>query len=549
MLETVHNNFAILNHDGHWEGEFNVKRKDGSTLPAHIVNTYLKDLDGNNIGFIGISEDISIRQQIEKKRDQLASRLALATRSACMGIWDWDIQKNELIWDDQMYALYGLQPGEFSGAYEAWLQGVHPADRAASNEISAAAVRGERDYDTEFRVVWPDGSLHWLKADGQVFRDELARPVRMVGINYDITESKQAEEKLRSSEAKFKAVFDNAPVGISLLDPQRHLLESNDMLAQMVRINEASLAAGAYRSRKYIREDGSEIPVSELASSRAIAEQRAIRDVVNGIVLEDGETIWTQVSAAPLGLADPRYVVITQDITARKRAVDELRRSNAELEQFAYVASHDLQEPLRTVAGMVQLLQRRYQGQLDDRADEYIHYAVDASGRMQKLICDLLDFSRVDRKGQSFEPTPLEEVVQIALANLQAATAESQAQITVDPLPVVKADGGQLVQVFQNLLGNAIKFRGEQPLAIHIGVQKIENGWQFAVQDNCIGIDPQYFERIFLLFQRLHTRRKYPGTGIGLALCKKIIERHGGKIWIESAINQGATFFFTLPER
>jgi light-regulated signal transduction histidine kinase (bacteriophytochrome) len=237
------------------------------------------------------------------------------------------------------------------------------------------------------------------------------------------------------------------------------------------------------------------------------------------------------------------------DITERKQMEEDLRRSNAELEQFAYVASHDLQEPLRTVAGMVELLQQRYQGQLDARADEYIHHAVDASNRMQKLINDLLDFSRVDRKGQPFEPTQVDMLLQTALTNLRAAITESQAHITYDPMPVVNADGRQLAQVFQNLVGNAIKFRSERPLEIHIGVEKIENGWKFAVQDNGIGIDPQYFERVFLLFQRLHTRRKYPGTGIGLALCKKIIERHGGKIWIESTLNQGATFFFTLPER
>jgi light-regulated signal transduction histidine kinase (bacteriophytochrome) len=228
---------------------------------------------------------------------------------------------------------------------------------------------------------------------------------------------------------------------------------------------------------------------------------------------------------------------------------EELRRSNTELEQFAYVASHDLQEPLRAVAGMVQLLGQRYKGRLDESADEYISHAVEASARMQNLINDLLDYSRVDRGERAFERTSMEQVLNTALANLQIPIQESQAQITRDPLPTFMADTGQMIRVLQNLIGNAIKFRGEGPLHIHIGAEKIDEAWRFSVNDNGIGIEPQYFARIFLVFQRLHTRRQYPGTGIGLSLCKKIIERHGGQIWVESQLGHGATFYFTLPEK
>jgi PAS domain S-box-containing protein len=240
---------------------------------------------------------------------------------------------------------------------------------------------------------------------------------------------------------------------------------------------------------------------------------------------------------------------VQDELADRKQAEDELKRSNAELEQFAYVASHDLQEPLRAVAGMVQLLGQRYQGKLDGRADEYIGLAVDASTRMQRLINDLLDYSRVTRHSQPLEEINAEQSLNMALANLQIAIQESNVQITHDPLPTIMADAGQLIQVLQNLIGNAIKFRGERPLHIHIDAQKIDQAWQFKVSDNGIGIEPQYFERIFLVFQRLHTRREYPGTGIGLSLCKKIIERHGGRIWVESEPGQGSTFYFTIPRR
>jgi light-regulated signal transduction histidine kinase (bacteriophytochrome) len=254
---------------------------------------------------------------------------------------------------------------------------------------------------------------------------------------------------------------------------------------------------------------------------------------------------------------EPRYNTAGQvigtttsayDITERKKTEEELRRSNAELEQFAYVASHDLQEPLRAIAGMVQLLSQRYKGKLDARADEYIHHAVEASTRMQALINDLLDYSRVERFGKSLSPTNAERALNLALKNLQMLIEENHADITYDPMPMVMADSVQLIQVFQNLIGNALKFHSEQPPRIHIGAEKVAHDWRFSVRDNGIGIDPQYFERIFLVFQRLHTRRESPGTGIGLSLCKKIVERHGGQIWVEAELGQGATFYFTIPE-
>jgi light-regulated signal transduction histidine kinase (bacteriophytochrome) len=243
------------------------------------------------------------------------------------------------------------------------------------------------------------------------------------------------------------------------------------------------------------------------------------------------------------------------DITERKRAEEELQRtleelksSNAELEEFAYVASHDLQEPLRGIAGLAQLLQRRYQGQLDSRADEYIDHIVDGTQRMQTLINDLLAYSRIGRRGEALQLTEADAALKAALKNLNAAIHEFGAAVTSESLPKVKADATQLTQLFQNLIGNALKFRGERPPQIHIGVVDAGDFWQFSVRDNGIGIEPQYFERIFQVFQRLHTRREYKGTGIGLAICKKIIDRHGGRIWVESEKAQGSMFYFTLPK-
>jgi light-regulated signal transduction histidine kinase (bacteriophytochrome) len=233
---------------------------------------------------------------------------------------------------------------------------------------------------------------------------------------------------------------------------------------------------------------------------------------------------------------------------ALQRTMAELERSNAELEQFAYIISHDLQEPLRMVASYTQLLEKRYKGSLDADAEEFIAYAVDGARRMQNMIQSLLSYSRVGTRGKPFEPTECESVFEQALANLKLTIDESGAGVTHDPLPRVMADETQLIQLFQNLLANAIKFRGEEQPRIHVSAKEDSNECLFSVSDNGIGIDPEYFDRIFVIFQRLHGREEYPGTGIGLSVCKRIVERHGGRIWVESQPGEGSTFHFAIPK-
>ncbi len=238
---------------------------------------------------------------------------------------------------------------------------------------------------------------------------------------------------------------------------------------------------------------------------------------------------------------------VTERTAELKRRTDELARSNAELEQFAYIASHDLQEPLRMVSSYVQLLARRYQGKLDPDADEFIGYAADGASRMQRLINDLLAFSRVGTRGKTFEKVNLETSLALALENLQLTIKEKNATVTHRPLPQVYGDSGQLTQVFQNLIDNAIKFYVGDAPRIEITARIEGEDCICSVKDNGIGIAPEYLNRLFVLFQRLHTRRDYPGTGLGLAICKRIVERHGGRIWVESEPGKGSTFYFKLP--
>jgi PAS domain S-box-containing protein len=252
--------------------------------------------------------------------------------------------------------------------------------------------------------------------------------------------------------------------------------------------------------------------------------------------------------------AGDMILLAINDISERKRAEEamaqyahELARSNEELEQFAYVASHDLQEPLRMVTSYLQLLEKRYKYRLDPEADKFIGYAVDGAARMKSLITDLLAFSRAESRGLQYTRTDCNAVLARALGNLKPVVDETHAEISSQPLPTLRVDGGQLVQVFQNLVSNAIKFHSSAPPKIEIAAEEKDGKWLFIIKDNGIGIEPQYLDRIFVLFRRLHGLMEYPGTGIGLAICRKIVERHGGRIWAESEPGAGSTFYFTIP--
>jgi chemotaxis family two-component system sensor kinase Cph1 len=232
-----------------------------------------------------------------------------------------------------------------------------------------------------------------------------------------------------------------------------------------------------------------------------------------------------------------------------KEAEERLKRSNAELEQFAYAASHDLREPLRTVASFVKLLERRYKGKLDEKADEFIAFTIDGINRIEALLSDLLEFSRLGTRARNMRHINAAVALEKAIYDLGSAIEGSGAKITYDQLPVVVANESQIARLFQNLIGNSIKFRGEKKPKIHVSAEQKENEWVFSVRDNGIGIDPQFDKRIFVVFQRLHTRQEYEGTGMGLSFCKKIVDLHGGRIWVESELGKGSTFYFTLPVR
>ncbi|HLY97372.1 MAG TPA: PAS domain-containing protein, partial [Sideroxyarcus sp.] len=378
------------------------------------------------------------RQRAEENLRQMNERFSLATRAARLGVWDWNLLKNELVWDDRMYELYGVRREDFSGAYEAWLKGLHPGDRAYSAEISMKAQRGEREYDTEFRVVWPDGSIHYLKAYGQFVRDADGRPVRMTGVNYDITELKEAEDKV-----------------IEL----NHYLEAR------------------------------------------VAERTA-----------------------------------------------QLEAANKELEAFSYSVSHDLRTPLRAIDGFSKILLDDYRDKLDDEGKRLLNVVRDNTSRMAQLIDDILKFSRSGRTEMTLAEIDMERLAREVLAELQPSIDSSKLQVEIEHLPVARGDTAMMRQVFVNLLSNAIKFsRNREPARIKVG-GSIEGGEAvYYVKDNGAGFDMQFADKLFGVFQRLHTTNEFEGTGIGLAIVKRIVTRHGGRAWAEGKLNEGATIYFSIP--
>jgi PAS domain S-box-containing protein len=372
---------------------------------------------------------------------------------------------------------------------------------------------------------------------------------------HEIAERQRVEEALREGEERFHGAFDNAPIGLALVAPDGRWLQVNRSLCDILGYTEHELLATTFQAITHPDDLAADLDYVR----RMLADEIHVYQMEKRYFHKYGHIVWILLSVSLVRdvHGQPSYFISQiQDITQRKQVEEELQqtaveltRSNAELAQFAYIASHDLQEPLHAVAGCVQMLQQRYQHTLDARADELITYAVGGVTQMQTLINDVLTYSRVGRHGVPLESADCAAILKRVLGNLDVAIRESSALVTSAALPTVRADPLLLGQVFQNLISNAIKFHGEGAPAVHIDVEQHEAAWMFAVRDHGIGIEPQYYDRIFEVFQRLHTRRAYPGTGIGLAICKKIVEHHGGRIWVESEPGKGATFFFTIPDR
>lgn len=526
-------------------------RKDGTTFEAEI-STRRIDTD-NEVLYLMISRDMTQQRRaaaaLRESEERFRSVVMLAPFPMMVQAEDGSV----VLINDAWTAISGYTADDILTT-RAWTAKAYGSEASRVDaEIRSLYGITQPSMEGEYVIRTATGELRtWEFTSAPLGRDAHGRRL-LISSASDVTERKQAQLELASSEARFRSIVNSSPSAMYLYrlheDGRLELTSANPAADKIIGIGHAALI-GLSIEEAFPALIDTEVPDMYRAVARGDIESQTFE-----MPYEDDRT--TGYFSVTVFRTEPGTVAVDFiDVTSRKRAEDELLkrteellRSNSELEKFAYIASHDLQEPLRMITSYTQLLARRYEGQLDADAQTYIGFAVDGAKRMQNLINELLVYSRIGTVSESFVSSDLETVLAGVLKAIEVAIGESGATVTHDPLPTIACDPTQIGQVLQNLLTNALKFRSEAPPAVHIGAVRGEGEWAFSVSDNGLGIEPTYHDLIFVIFQRLESRAEYPGTGMGLAICKRVIERHGGRIWVESAVGKGSTFFFTLPDR
>jgi PAS domain S-box-containing protein len=537
------------------------RRKDGSEFPLEIMLSPLESAEG--ILVTAAIRDISVRKSAEKHLVGMEERRRLGEnalreseeryRLLLDGVQNYaifmmDTRGQILSWNAGAERIKGYSADQIIGRNFSCFFPPAEIERGRPEEILSMTAASGRHEEQGMRVR-KDGSRFLANVVFTALRDAAGNLRGFSEFSHDLSESKE-------SEARYRGLLEAAPDAMVVVN----------QAGEIVLLNLQAETQFGYRRDELLGQKVKNI-IPEGFAERIIADgtrsaaEALAQQIGAGIELvgrrKDGSEFPIEIMLSPLESAEGTLVTAAiRDITERKesdehlaKTVEELKRSNDDLQQFAYVSSHDLQEPLRMVSSYTQLLAKRYKGRLDSDADEFITFAVDGCNRMQGLIQDLLAYSRAGTNERKLREVPSENALQKALINLRAAIKQSGAVVTHDALPAVTTDETQLTQVFQNLVGNAIKYRRAEEPRVHVSAARNDcNEWTFSVRDNGLGIDSQYFERIFVLFQRLHGRDEFEGTGIGLAVCKRIVERMGGKIWVESQPEKGSTFYFALPD-
>ncbi|MCU0545902.1 MAG: PAS domain S-box protein [Oscillatoriaceae cyanobacterium Prado104] len=532
--------------------EFYYEHDSNNSVWLHIVAVKLND------GLAVTFRNITDRKRAEAALRSSEARFRALTQASSDIITLASADCRVTYQSSAVERVLGYSPAEFVG--EIPLQMLHPDD-LVSQQKTVAWMQANPGIPVvvEYRLRHKNGTWVWLEG---VATNWLNDPDigAFVILARDITDRKRAEMALRESEERFRAIFEQAAVGIAQTTLSGEFLRVNPGFCQIVRYGASELLQLHWAAITH---------PDDLEADREYLRLLLAGDIQNfsmekRLICKDGQIQWVNVTLSVMRSAGgmPQYsIAAIEDISERKLVQElleaslatqthyakELTRSNAELEQFAYVASHDLQAPLGTIVGYAQLLERRCQNQLDPQANKFIANIVSSCERMQSLIDGLLEYSRVNKSQKVFELIDCNRVFDEACANLQVAIGNNQAVVTRTDLPAVTGDNFQLVQLFQNLIGNALKYRRTEPPIVRASAALDGDNWLFSVQDNGIGIAEDFYPRIFQIFQRLHTQREYSGTGIGLAICQKIVERHGGRIWVESDLGQGSTFYFYLP--
>lgn len=523
-----------------------ILHKDGHITPVLYNASVYKDESGNVAGVFAAARDIT---EIKKAEAEI-QRLANVVESSNDAIITRSTEGNILSWNKGAEYTYGYTAEEVKNKK---ISIIIPSQLKNDEKQLTENVRDNITVPENYETlrVKKNGKIINVSVTISPVLDTLGNLVAISTISRDITESKRASEKLELANKYNRSLLEAS------LDP----LVTIGADGKITDINNSTKIVTGLEVDDLIGTDFSEYftePEKAREGYEKVFHDGFVRDYPLEIKNKNGQTTPVLYNASVYKDDNGNVKGVfaaARDITELKKVendlklkLEELSRSNKELEQFAYVSSHDLQEPLRMIASYLQLLERKYKDKLDDKANKYIHFSVDGATRMQNLINDLLDFSRVTTQAKELEPTNLEPIYKDVIANLDFSINENDVILTHDPLPVVMADKSQIAQVFQNLINNSIKFRSKEQPKINISVKEEKNHWLFAVKDNGIGIDPKHSDRIFEIFKRLNKKRDYPGTGIGLAVCKKIIERHGGNIWVKSELGKGSIFYFTLQK-
>ena len=528
---------------GRLPAEVPQNREEAEALLRQMARGFLgADLPDGRVGRAPHApDDVSRGWSAERRYQMLIEEIPAVTFLASL-----DAEHTDLFVSPQIESILGFSQEEWLADPVLWFRQLHPEDRERCTEEFVRGCLSGGPFRAEFRALAADGRVVWIRGEARIVRDETGRPMHIQGVAYDITENKLAEQK-------FESLLESAPDAMVIVDEGGSIrfvnrqavvlfgYEREELLGQPVEILVPERARGQHHGHRegYVRDP-------------------RLRPMGAGLDLfgrrRDGQEFPVEISLSPIRTPDGVLVSSAiRDITERKRAEQELARraaaltrSNAELDQFAYVASHDLQEPLRMVSAFLGRLRKECGPELGEGPDEYLRFALEGAERMRRLVEDLLAYSRL-RESADLETVDCNEVFEAAAANLANAIDEGDATVTRGVLPVVRATRTGLLQVFQNLLSNALKFRGSGPAVVSVEAGRSGDEWLFRVSDSGIGIDPRQSERVFRMFQRLHERDAYPGTGIGLAICKQVIEGLGGRIWIEPRPGGGTQVSFTVP--
>lgn len=504
--------------------------------------------------------DITENKQYQQQLQFTNEKLNIAQQIAKLGVWELDVLTNDIDCSKETYLIFGVEEIDFSNTLEGFINMIHPEDRRLFHTEFDYALEGEKLLNVEFRIITPTGLVRTVVLRGSVVYDAANNPARFHGTVQDMTERKYLKDQLVASQRQLDLIYNsvNDIIFLIAVEPNEQFrFESvNQALLNSLKLDKTAVI------NKYIQDV---IPAWQLPTVLKYYRQ----------ALQTGKTVTWEASSAgtdkagiititPVANDEGKFTQIigsVHDITEIKRSGEKLAslneklkrqakamaESNLELERFAYVASHDLQEPLRMVSSFLKLLEKKYQGQLDETADKYIHYAVDGSERMKMLIMDLLAYSKVSTSDDVLTSTDMNAVVAEVLHILANKIEDQAAAVNVGPLPILEnTRRTQMFQLLQNLIGNALKYHGREPPVIAIQAREEADKWVFSVKDNGIGFEQKFAESAFIMFQRLHHKSDFAGTGIGLSVCKKIVEMHHGNIWVESVPNEGSTFYFTI---